>query len=90
MTTILLLQFVLGSAVFFGGVFHPGTRGQDPSPTPAPEKREKEEPAEDKIHSSKEVDVKAKVNRVLDDPPRTDADCAGRMRLLVRIKSRAS
>ena len=82
MIVIFLLKLALASAVFFGGGFHPGPQAQDPSPTPSPEK---EEPADDRIYSAKEVDVKAKVIRILDDPPKPGADCARRMRLVASL-----
>ena len=85
MTTIFLLQLALSSALFFAGGFRASAQGKDPSPTPSPEKREKEEPAEDKIYSVKEVDVRAKVIRLTDDLPKPGADCPGRTRFLVAV-----
>ncbi len=87
MTKIFLLQVALSSAVFFAGGFKANAQAKDPSPTPSPEIREKEEHAEDRIYSGKEVDVKAKVIRLLDDPPKPGADCPGRMRLVVSVRA---
>lgn len=88
MTTRFLLPLALSAAVCFfdGGVsIIAQTQDPKPSPTPTPERREKEEPSEDRIYSTQEVDVKAKVLRILDDPPKPGTDCPGRMRLLVIV-----
>ena len=87
MTTIFLLQLALSSALFFAEGFQASAQGKDSSPTPAPEQREKEEGAEDRIYSAKEVDVRAKVIRLLDDPPTPGSDCRGRLSLLVIVRS---
>lgn len=84
-TAIFLLQLALSAAVFLAGDDHASAQTKDPSPTPSPEKREKEEPEEDRIYWVKEVDVRAKVIRVLADPPKPGTDCPGRMRLLVSV-----
>ncbi|MFN2513982.1 MAG: TonB family protein [Pyrinomonadaceae bacterium] len=88
MTTIFLLQLALSTVVFFAGSFRDIAQTKDPKPRPTTaEKSEKDEPAEDKIYSAKEVDVKAKVIRLLDDPPKPGADCPGRMRLVVSVRA---
>src|SRR5687768_1384417 len=87
MTTIFLLQLALSSALFFAGAFQASAQGKDPSPTPSPEEREKEERTEDRIYSAREVDVKAKVIRLLDDPPTPGSDCRGRLRLMVIVNA---
>jgi TonB family protein len=87
MTRIFLFQLALSSALLFAGGFHANAQGKDPSPTPSAEKREKEEPDDDTIYSVKEVDVRAKVIRLLDDPPKPGTDCPGRMRLLVIVRA---
>lgn len=87
MTTIFLLQLALISAVFFAGSSRDIAQSKAPNPTPTPEKREKEEPTEDRIYSSREVDVRAKVIRPLDDQPKPGTDCRGRMRLRVIVRA---
>ena len=87
MTTIFLLQLALSSAFFFAGSFQASAQEKDPSPTPSPEEHQKEERTEDPIYSAKEVDVRAKVIRVLDDPPKPSTDCRGRVRLLVIVSA---
>jgi len=84
-TMILLLQLALGSALFCAGGFQ--ARAQDPSPTPSPEEHQKEKRDEDPIYSSREVDVRAKVIRPLDDSPQPGTDCRGRVRLLVIVSA---
>jgi TonB family protein len=87
MTTIFLLQLALSSALFFAGGFEASAQEKDPSPTPSPEEHQKEERTEDPIYSAREVDVRAKVIRLLDDPPNPGSDCRGRLRLLVMVRA---
>ena len=87
MRTIFLLQLALSSALFFAGGFQTSAQGKDPRPTPSPEGHQKEERTEDPIYSAKEVDVRAKVIRVLDDPPKPGTDCRRRVRLLVIVSA---
>ena len=87
MTTIILLQLGLSCALFFGGAFQDSAQGKDPSLTPSPEQHQKEERTEDPIYSAREVDVRAKIIRLLDDPPTPGSDCRGRRRLLVALRA---
>lgn len=57
------------------------------SPGPSYERREQEVAAEDKVYSGKEVDVKAKVIRPLDNLPAPGTDCRTRMRLEVSVRA---
>ena len=85
MTTTFLLQLALTAALFCAGGFQ--ASAQDPSPTPSPEEQQKEKLAEDPIYSSREVDVRAKVIRPLDDSPQPGTDCRRRVRLLVIVSA---
>jgi TonB family protein len=89
MTGRFLCRFVLVSGVLFVGHFATlaQTKNPSPSPSPAPERREKTEPTEDRVYSAKEVDVKAKVIRPLDNTPEPGTDCRSRIRLLVVVKA---
>ena len=89
MTRRFLCRLALVSAVLFVGHFAilAQTKNPGPSPSPAPERREKAEPTEDRIYSAKEVDVKAKVIRPLDNTPAPGTDCRSRMRLLVVLRA---
>jgi TonB family protein len=89
LTSQFLCQLVLSSVLFFAGDFAgpSQTKNPSPSPSPTPEKHEKEEPAEDKVYTAKEVDVKAKVKRPLENTPKPGTDCPGRMRLLVVVRA---
>ena len=87
MTTIFLLQLALSSVLFFAGGFQASAQRKDPSPTPSPEEHQKEERTEDRIYSAREVDVRAKLIRPLDDPPSPGSDCRGRLRLLVIVRA---
>jgi TonB family protein len=59
---------------------------KNPSPSPTPERREQEEPTEDRIYQGKEVDVKAKLEP-LKDFPKPGNDCARRTRLMVVVRA---
>jgi TonB family protein len=87
MTTIFFLQLALSSGLFFAGGFQASAQEKDPSPTPSHKEREKEERTDDRIYSAREVDVKAKVIRLFDDPPTPGSDCRGRLRLLVIVRA---
>jgi len=87
MRTIFLLYLALSAALFFAGGSQASAQGKDPSPSPSPEEREKEEHTKDPIYSAREVDVRAKVIRVLDDPPGPGSDCRGRLKLLVIVRA---
>jgi TonB family protein len=81
------LQLALSSSLFCAGGFQASAQGKDPSPTPSPEEHQKEERTEDPIYSAKEVDVRAKVISLHDDPPSPGSDCRGRLRLLVMVRA---
>ena len=89
MTRRFLCRLALVSAVLFVGHFAilAQTKNPGPSPSPAPERREKAELTEDRVYSAKEVDVKAKVIRPLDNTPAPGTDCRSRMRLLVVVRA---
>ncbi len=88
-TRRILCRLVLVSAVLFVGhlTILAQTKNPGPSPSPTPERREKIEPTEDRVYSAKEVDVKAKVIRPLDNTPEPGTDCRSRMRLLVVVRA---
>jgi len=85
-STIFLFQFALVSALFLAGncgaVAQPKTG--TPSPSPTPEGREKDE---DRIYTFKEVDTKAKVTNVMDNPPKRGKDCSERTTLTVTVRA---
>jgi TonB family protein len=88
MTRGFLCRLALVSAVLFVGHFAILAKTNKPSPSPSPpERREKVEPTEDRVYSGKEVDVKAKVIRPLDNTPAPGTDCRSRMRLLVVVRA---
>lgn len=89
MTGRLLCRLALVSAVLLVGHFTvlAKTKNPGPSPSPAQESREKAEPSEDKVYSGREVDVKAKVIRPLDNTPVPGTDCRSRTRLLVVVRA---
>jgi TonB family protein len=87
MTTIFLLQLALSSALFCAGGFQVSAQGKDPSPTPSTEEHQKAEGSDDPIYSAREVDVRAKVLSLHDDPPSPGSDCRGRLRLLVMVRA---
>lgn len=51
------------------------TPAQESKPTPTPSETQKDEPAQDKVYSAKEVDVKAKIRPQLNDVPQPGRDC---------------
>ena len=61
------------------------TKNSTPSPRRIYANREQEVPEEDKVYSAKEVDVKAKVIRPLENQPQPGTDCNSRMRLVVIV-----
>ena len=89
MTGGFLCRLVLVFAILFVGhiAILGQTKNPGPSPSPTPERREKAEPTEDRAYSGKEVDVKAKVIRPLDNTPAPGTDCRNRMRLLVVVRA---
>ena len=87
MTTIFLQHLALSSALFFAGGFQASAQGTDPSPKPSPEQHQNQETSEDPIYSAREVDVRAKLIRPLDDPPTPGSNCRGRLRLLVMVRA---
>jgi TonB family protein len=89
MTRRYLCRLALVSAVLFIGHFAilAQTKNPGPSPGPAAARPEKGEPSEDTVYSAKEVDVKAKVIRPLDNTPAPGTDCRSRMRLLVVVRA---
>jgi TonB family protein len=89
MTRGFLCRLALVSAVLFVGhsAILAQTNKPSPSPSPAAEGREKPEPAEDRVYSAKEVDLKAKVIRPLDNTPAPGSDCRSRRRLLVVVRA---
>ena len=54
--------------------------------TQSQEEAEKKTSAEDKVYDGKEVDVKAKVKRQLDDPPQPGRDCQENLRLFASLR----
>ena len=70
---------------FFPGTLPAAAQTKNPGPSPTPEKRVKEAPSEDRIYSAKEVDVKAKITRLWEQPPSPGTDCPRRMRLFVAV-----
>ena len=82
-----LCQSALVFAVLFVGHFAILAQTKSPSPSPPPERHEKAEPTEDKVYSAREVHVKAKVIRPLDNTPVPGTDCRNRMRLLVVVSA---
>jgi len=61
-------------------------QSREPVATQSREKAEKKNSAEDKVYSGKEVDVKAKVSRQLDDPPQPGRDCDENLRLFASLR----
>ncbi len=89
MLITLLSRLVFISAVFFAASVPilAQTKNPSPSPSPTPQEREKEEATEDRIYTGKEVDVKAKVIRPLENTPNPGTDCRSRMRLVVVVSA---
>ncbi len=61
---------------------------QESKPTPAPSEAQTNEPAEDKVYSGKEVDVKAKIKPQPNDAPLPGRDCDEfdyRLRALLKV-----
>ena len=61
---------------------------QESKPTPSPSESQKNEPEEDKVYSSKEVDVKARIKRQPNDIPQPGRDCDEfdhRLRAVLRV-----
>ena len=82
MTRKFLLQLALGAVLFVGGGFHVSAQEKDSRPTPSPQEHQQEE---DPIYTSREVDVRVKLRRHLDDPPTPGSECRGRLRLMVLL-----
>ncbi len=80
MTIPSLVRFALLLTFLFVYVTSPFAQQAKPSPTPTPT------PVEDKVYLPKEVDVKAKVKRQLDDLPQPGRDCEETVRLFVILK----
>jgi hypothetical protein len=65
-------QLILSLVIFLAGTFAilAQTKNPTPSPSPSREQPEEEVPAEDKVYSAKEVDVKARVIHPLENQPK--------------------
>jgi TonB family protein len=87
MASLFLRQFALISVVLFAGSFTIFAQTKNPSPSPTTEKHETQEPTEDRIYSSKEVDVKAKIINPMEDTPKPGNDCSDRRRLRVVVRA---
>ena len=87
--TDLFSQLVLSFGILLGGNLVTLAQTKNPNLATGPiyEKRDQEVSAEDKVYTSKEVDVKAKVLRFLENQPQPGTDCNGRKRLLVRVRA---
>ena len=84
--TNFFFELLLSLAIVLAGAFAILAQTKNPTPSPS-EKREQDAPAEDKVYSAKEVDLKAKVIRPLEHQPQPGTDCNGRMRLVVIVKA---
>jgi outer membrane biosynthesis protein TonB len=87
--TDFFFQLMLSLGIVVGGNFMvlAQTKNSTSSPSRIYENREQEVPAEDKVYSAKEVDVKAKVIRPLENQPEPGTDCSRRMRLVVIVRA---
>jgi outer membrane biosynthesis protein TonB len=87
--TDFFFQLILSLGIVLAGNFAILAQTKNPTPSPSPihEKPEQEVPTEDKVYSAKEVDVKAKVLRPLENQPQPGDDCGGRMRLVVIVRA---
>jgi outer membrane biosynthesis protein TonB len=87
--TNVFFQLILSLGIVLAGNFAILAQTKNPTPSPSPiyEKSEQEVSAEDKVYSAKEVDVKAKVIRPLENQPEPGTDCSGRMRLVVIVRA---
>jgi TonB family protein len=82
-------QLLLSLGIVLAGHFTILAQTKNPTPSAGPiyEKPGQEVPAEDKVYSAKEVDVKAKVIRPLENQPGPGTDCRNRMRLVVIVRA---
>jgi outer membrane biosynthesis protein TonB len=87
--TNLSSQLILSFGIVVAGNLTVPAQTMNPTLSPGPiyEKREQEVADEDKVYSGKEVDVKAKVIRPLDNLPAPGTDCRTRMRLEVSVSA---
>jgi|GEM_PF-2186674 len=87
--TIFFFQLILSLGIVLAGNFATLAKTKNPIPSPGSihKKREQEVSADDKVYSAKEVDVKAKVIRPLDNQPDPGTDCRSRERLEVIVKA---
>jgi len=64
------------------------SQAQERRPSPSPSESQKNEPAKDRVYSSKEVDVKAKIKPQPNDVPQPGRDCDEfdyRLRAVLRV-----
>ena len=87
--TNLFSQLILSFGIVLAGNLAILAQIKNPtlSPSPIYEKRDQEVPCEDKVYSAKEVDVKAKVIRPLENQPQPGTDCRARLRLVVSVRA---
>ena len=87
--TNLCAQLILSCGIVVGGnlAILAQARNLTLSPGLIYGKSEQEVATEDRVYSAKEVDVKAKVIRPLDNLPAPGTDCSTRMRLEVSVRA---
>ena len=83
--TVFFFQLILSLSIVLAG--NVVTLAQTKNPFFIYENFEQEVPDEDKVYSAKEVDVKAKVIRPLENQPQPGTDCNNRMRLVVTVRA---